>query len=63
MDLGVLWIDVPHELPCRFPYSSRFSGYSSTTGLTMSSRQERQIIQSCMNLDDFLRTPWKGALF
>ena len=24
-------------------------------------RQETQIVQSCMTLDDFLRAPWKGA--
>ena len=35
-------------------YSTRFSRYSSTTGPGMVSRQERQIVQSWLDLDDSL---------
>ena len=40
---------------------TRLSRYSSTTDPITASRQERQIVQSSLNLDDFLRAPWKGA--
>ena len=40
---------------------ARFSRYSSPTGPVMASRQERQLVQSWLDLDDFLRAPWKGA--
>ena len=39
----------------------RFSRYLSTTGPILILRQERQIVQPSLNLDDFLRAPWKGA--
>ena len=35
-------------------YLTRFSRNSSTTGSITASRQERQIVQSWLNLDDFL---------
>ena len=35
-------------------YSTRFSRCSSATGPITASRQERQIVQSWLDLDDFL---------
>ena len=41
---------------------ARVSGYFNTLESDLGQRQVRQIVQSWLNLDDFLRAPWKGAL-
>ena len=38
-----------------------FSRYFGTAEPDIIQRQEGQIVQSSLNLDDFLRAPWKGA--
>ena len=40
----------------------RFSRSCGTVQQDPVKRQETQIVQSCITLDDFLRAPWKGAL-
>ena len=49
------------KCPPNVRYLTRFVRYLSTTGPITASWQERQIVQSQLNLDDFLRAPWKGA--
>ena len=39
-----------------------FSRYFGTLQSAIGQRQVRQIVQFWLNLDDFLRAPWKGAL-
>ena len=45
---------MPSTVPPNSRYSTRFFRYLSPTGPVMVSRQERQIVQSELNLDDFL---------
>ena len=41
-------------VPANARYSTGFSRFSSTIGPIMTSRQEGQIVQSWLHLDDFL---------
>ena len=41
--------------------SIRYSDFFGSVHSDASQRQETQIVQSRLTLDDFMRAPWKGA--
>ena len=51
---GMTRCQMPSTVPPNSRCWTRFSRYSSTTGPITPSRQERQIVQSQLDLDDFL---------